>query len=163
VADVRRGVVADGVVHPLGKALFQLLHFPADGVGDVEGVGAGELVDAEADRRFAVEPARLAVILGAALDPGHVPAADDARRRRAPARGGRAARRGAAARAGRPSPAPPPPARPAPAGVFMEPPEPSSIEVPSSTTVPLAPVAAPPADPPLPEFPAPPVVAPPVL
>ena len=76
--DERRGVVDDGVVQSLGKAFFQLLHFGADEVGRGQGVEAGQLVDRQRHRRFAIQGAGLVITLGAELDAGDVPHADDA-------------------------------------------------------------------------------------
>ena len=47
-------------------------------VGDVQGVGAGELEDGQADGRLAVEGAGLVVVLGAQFDAGHIAEPDDA-------------------------------------------------------------------------------------
>ena len=89
-ADERRGVVGDLVVHALGEVGLQLLHLGPHPVGDVQGVGAGQLIDGQADRRAGRRRCRpMVVVLGAQLDAGHVAEADDADRR--PARAGGAA------------------------------------------------------------------------
>ena len=72
-----RGVVEDLVVEVLGEALLQLVHDLADLLGDLDGVGAGRLVDADRRRRRAVEAAVALRALGAELDPRHVLDAHD--------------------------------------------------------------------------------------
>ena len=80
VADVRRGVVGDLVVHAVREALLQLLHLLPHPVADVQGVGARELVQAEANGRAAVERADRVVVLRAELDPGDISQSDEAGR-----------------------------------------------------------------------------------
>ena len=81
LADVRRGVVGDVVVDPVGEPRLELLHLGPHAVGDVQRIGSGKLVDAKAHRWVAVEGARLVVVLRAHLDAGHVAQPDDAGRR----------------------------------------------------------------------------------
>ena len=81
LADIGRRVVGDVVVDIVRKACLELLHLGSHPVGDVECVGAGELVDGEAHGRVAVKRARLVVVLRAHLDAGHVAQAHDAGRR----------------------------------------------------------------------------------
>ena len=58
LADVGRGVVVDVVLDPLGKSLAKLLHLGLHALGRVQGVGAGQLEDADADGRLAVDDIR---------------------------------------------------------------------------------------------------------
>src|SRR5579885_1189254 len=53
-SDELGGVVGGGVGDALGEAPLQLLHLGADGLGGVEGVGAGQLEDGSHDGRLAV-------------------------------------------------------------------------------------------------------------
>ena len=79
-ANEGRRIVADGIIQPVREAGLQFLHFLADGVGAIQRIGVGALVDAETYGRPPVEAARGVVILRAQFDAGHVAEADDAER-----------------------------------------------------------------------------------
>ena len=66
--DEHRGVERNGVDEALRESLRQLRHFGFDLVLDLERIGAGRLIDADAGRLLAVEAEKLAVGLGAELD-----------------------------------------------------------------------------------------------
>ncbi len=72
LVDERRRVVDDGVVDAGRETVLQLLHPILDALGDIQGVGAGQLINRQRDRWPAVERAALVVGLGAQLDVGHV-------------------------------------------------------------------------------------------
>ena len=63
------GVVDDRVVHVLGELGPQLGHLGADPLGRFQSIRAGQLVDAQGDRRLAVEGTRLVVANRAEFDP----------------------------------------------------------------------------------------------
>src|SRR5205085_7145418 len=79
--DERRGVVNDAIIQTGREPLAQFLHPGADRVGHVEGVRAGELEDAEARRRLAVEARGYVRVERRQLDAGNVVQADDRRGR----------------------------------------------------------------------------------
>ncbi len=70
--DVLGGVVGDRPLEPLGEVAGEVLHRRPDPVRHRQGVGAGDLVDAQKARRLAVELGVPGVALGPELDPGHV-------------------------------------------------------------------------------------------
>ena len=63
IADVERRVVGDVVINVVGELGFQFLHFGSNAVGDFQGIGAGELIDAQSHGRHAVEAASEGIIL----------------------------------------------------------------------------------------------------
>jgi len=71
-------VKRDGILDALRKPLAELLHEGFYLIGDIEGVGAGKLEDADASRRMAILLAELTVGLSAQLNPRDIPDADDA-------------------------------------------------------------------------------------
>ena len=76
--DEGRGVVNDCVIDAFRETIFQFVHLGADLMGSFQGVGAGQLIDRQRDRRFAVERAGLVVDQGAQFDAGDIAQADDA-------------------------------------------------------------------------------------
>src|SRR5262249_59690886 len=77
-ADVRRRVVANVRIHSPGEVFFQFPHLLAYRLADLQRVGAGELIDAEAHGVLAVELAPLVVVLRVQFDAGHLAQPDDA-------------------------------------------------------------------------------------